>query len=521
MNSQVFTVSDRLSVALGIIVLVGLGLVAVIRMTSRSQADGTTARVRLLIRNAGTPMLAQLFNKGVDLIFAMFVLRALGPTGNGELAFATVVWLYSATVADFGLTVWEARETAARPGSEPEVLGSSFLLRCIVTFAVWPIGLALVGAYLWGSNISPAGALTATLFLISILPANWAAALTGILNGREMLVVPALVTLFTNTVRFVVGIAALLLGFGVISVGLASITAGTLGMVALHWAFVRSVGHVRPAFRSSTLASVAHDALPLMVNGLLLNLFFRIDVFVLQAFWGSRELGLYDAAYKVVNLSLLIPTYTALALLPQLSRQWGTDADQFSRTVNTGIRILAVVGFALAGAVWLSADALIAILGGRSFLPDSAEALRMLIWFAPISYANALLQHALIASRRQQFVTIAFLVALIFNLAANLIAVPTYGFRAAAVMTVATEAVLMVSLAWPAAQTLRGWRWLAALLRAVPAFTCTAIAVRAFDALGTGAEMQLVLALLIYLGVTVATGAIKLSELALLRRAVV
>lgn len=521
MNLDILATGDRLAVALGSLFLIGVALGGVLWLTSPRRSEAPGSRMRLLIRNASTPMLAQLFNKGVDLIFAMFVLRVLGPSGNGELAFATVIWLYSATVVDFGLTVWEARETASRPSAESEVLGSSFLLRCLMTIVVWPVSLGLVVAYLWGSNISLAGAVTAALFLISIVPGNWAAALTGVLNGREMLVVPALVTVFTNTVRFIVGIAALLSGLGVVSVGLASVIASTLGTLALHWAFKGTIGTIRPTFKFSTLPSTARDAFPLMVNSLLLNLFFRIDVFVLQAFWSSRELGLYDAAYKLVNLSLLIPTYTALALLPQLSRQWTSSLVQFSHTVTVGLRVLAVAGFAVIGIVWLTAETLIGILGGRSFLPESAEALRILIWFAPIAYANSFLQNALISSRRQQFVTIAFAVALLFNLAANLVTVPTYGFRAASLVTVLTEGVLMLALAWPITRTLGSWTWIASLVRALPAFACAALVATGLQALGATAWLQVPISLATYSTVSLATGAIRLSELAQLRRAMV
>src|SRR6185437_6445609 len=75
----------------------------------------------------------------------------------------------------------------------------------------------------------------------------------------------------------------------------------------------------------------------------------------------------------------------------------------------------------------------------------SANALRVLIWFLPISYVNGITQYVLIAVNRQRTITIAFASAVIFNLVANLILVPIYGYMAAAV-TVATEAVLFVPL---------------------------------------------------------------------------
>jgi O-antigen/teichoic acid export membrane protein len=49
----------------------------------------------------------------------------------------------------------------------------------------------------------------------------------------------------------------------------------------------------------------------------------------------------------------------------------------------------------------------------------------------------------LIALGLQSRITVAFAIAAAFNLAANLILIPSFGYRAAAVVTIATEAVLL------------------------------------------------------------------------------
>src|SRR5207249_3399208 len=104
----------------------------------------------------------------------------------------------------------------------------------------------------------------------------------------------------------------------------------------------------------------------------------------------------------------------------------------------------------------LSGD-LILILGGPAYYPESAMALAILIWFLPFSYINGLTQYALIAVHRQRFITVAFLVAAGFNLAANLLFIPAYGLYAASTVTVLSEIVLMApfliavrqSIGWP------------------------------------------------------------------------
>src|SRR5690606_38988898 len=88
-------------------------------------------------------------------------------------------------------------------------------------------------------------------------------------------------------------------------------------------------------------------------------------------------------------------------------------------------------------AYWLTA-----FLGGAEFLPDGAIALQLMIWSIPIGWMNSLTQYVLIALDLQRKITWAFVAGVAFNLITNFLFVPAYGYRAAALTTIASEAVL-------------------------------------------------------------------------------
>jgi O-antigen/teichoic acid export membrane protein len=109
------------------------------------------------------------------------------------------------------------------------------------------------------------------------------------------------------------------------------------------------------------------------------------------------------------------------------------------------LQLLAWVGVVV---VTVMADDLIWVLGGTAYLPDAATALRVLIWYLPLSYTTGVVQYALIAIARQQAITWAFLVGTIVNIGGNLLLIPVYGALAAAAMTIVTEIALLATL-WP------------------------------------------------------------------------
>jgi O-antigen/teichoic acid export membrane protein len=126
-----------------------------------------------------------------------------------------------------------------------------------------------------------------------------------------------------------------------------------------------------------------------------------------------------------------------------LSRRAGDADGALARIYRLALTILVAIAIPVATLLTWTAYPISRLLWGETFLPESARALQILIWFLPLSFINGLTQYVLIALGLQSRITVAFAIAAAFNLAANLILIPSFGYRAAAVVTIATEAVLL------------------------------------------------------------------------------
>ena len=434
---------------LGIAALLPLLGIAVL-LWRRFYREDTGNTARRVVKNSALPIAANLVNKVIDFGFAAITLRYLGVAGNGAYSFiALIVGLYFLTISNWGLNDLTVREVAADHGAAPRLFSVTLILRWGIALLLMPAGAALVGLYAAIGNPLSASAVTAlALLMLHLFPAALAAAASASFQAFQRMEVPALVSLLTNIAKVFVGVAALELASDVDSrvVALAAVALGvTLLNAAIFFGLQqRLLFRFRPSWDWPTGRSLLRQSFPLLLNSLLLVVFFRFDYVILRAFGDDRALGAYDAAYKWINMTTIIPAYFVAALFPVLARYAATDRPALVRAYRHAFALLQMIAWPAAVAVTVLSQELILLLGGRDYLPGAATALAILIWFLPFSYANGVTQYVLIALRRQGGITVAFGIAAIFNLAANLALIPLFGYAAAAALTIATEVAIML-----------------------------------------------------------------------------
>ena len=446
------TLANWITSAPGIIAIViwsvltvtGLILFAA-RLTQRESAlQGNT--VQRVFRNSSVPIASQILVRVVDLIVAIALLRLLGPTGNGQYALAVVVWLYVKTISDFGLALLATREVARNHALVGTIVGETTIFRWLVLLATGIPVAAYVGLTLSNDAMAIQSALAILFLYLSIVPSSYAESVNAALNGLERMEVAAVINVGVSLVRAPLAVALGASVLGVPGVAIAAFATSIVSALAYHVA-LGSMSTSRPALRLSRprMLYYANESWPLLINALLVSLFFRVDVFIIAAFKGDAALGIYDAAYKLINLMTIIPAYATLAVFPLMTQRAG-DPEALARAERVTTYTLVTIAWVIVFGLTALSDAAIQVLAGDEYLPEAALLLRILIWFAPVSFLNGVLQYVLVAANEQRRLVPAFVTAVAFNFGANLSFVPLYGARASALLTILTELVIFTTL---------------------------------------------------------------------------
>jgi O-antigen/teichoic acid export membrane protein len=415
-----------------------------VRLAERGEV-GAEDVVRRIFRNSAIPIASQLMVRAVDLAVAIVLLRLLGPAGNGQYALAVVIWLYVKTISDFGLSLLVTRDIARDPSRLGTLVGATTLFRWLV-FALVLIPTTTYVLLRWSTDgIQTEGALAVALLLLSVIPSSYAEAVSSALNGLQRMELAAWINIGVSAARAPAAVVLTATSLGVVGVALAALVTSVLSAIAFH-RVLRALSNqpIRWMLDSQTAGTLARESWPLLVNALLISLFFRVDVFIIQAAQGDAALGVYDAAYKPINLLTIIPAYATLAVFPLLAQR-ADDPSRLARAQRMTSYLLVIIAWLVVVAASAIAEPAIQLLAGSAYLPESALLLRILIWFAPLSFLNGVYQYVLVATGKQRQIVPVFGAAVTFNLIANVILVPLYGARAAAVLTVVTELVILLA----------------------------------------------------------------------------
>ncbi|MBN1285673.1 MAG: flippase [Anaerolineae bacterium] len=479
---------------------------------------GDATGVITAARNSLAPMVLQLFNKAIDFGFAFITLRILEPEGAGKYYYAVVIFVWFDILTNFGLNTYLMREVARDRERANRCLYNTTLLRLgLAALGVPALALFILARQTLASPPLAADTIIAIILLyVALIPTSLSTGLTALFYAFEKAEYPAAISTVATMVKATLGILVLVLGYGIIGLAGASVATSLLTLALLSYLARRFFFRPRREPDRALRREMLREGWPLMLSHLLATVFFKVDVLLLEVMRDNATVGRYSTAYKWLDTINVIPAFLTMGLFPMLSRQAKEDVPALRRTYGLTIKLLVMVALPVAVLTTATADALVNLLGGSAYLPDGAIALQIMIWSIPVGWINSVTNYVLIAFDRQRLLVRAFVVAVSFNLVANLVFMPAHGYRAAAVITILSEVVLLAAVYYHLRPVMGRIPWFLMLWRPVVAAALMGGAMAmlwAVDAPVTGA---LAVGCVVYAGALLALRPLTAEEMGML-----
>jgi O-antigen/teichoic acid export membrane protein len=199
-------------------------------------------------------------------------------------------------------------------------------------------------------------------------------------------------------------------------------------------------------------------AFPVGIASVFSTTLFRVDAALLAFFASAAVVGDYGAAYRLFETTLFLSYSVGTAVYPVFARL-GPGSEPPLRVVRDGGLKLAIVAtLPLAVAAAVLGPGLVPLVYGEAF-DEGGIALVLLapaIALYPIEHIAAAM---LVAQRRQKIVAAVVGVVALQNVIANVLLIPVFSLKAAALNTSISEALLAVSFLYLAGRTAGGFEW--------------------------------------------------------------
>jgi PST family polysaccharide transporter len=372
----------------------------------------------------------------MGVLVGAWVARYLGPSRYGELAFVLAFVAFFSTACQLGLDAIAVRDIARDERAAPAILGTALRLRLIAGFGAY--GAAIVGMALLRPGDTRALILTAIVAGTVISQAGDTCDLwfQSQIQSRRTIGAKAVAYLLANGLKVVLVLAqASLVAFAV--VGLLEVT---LAAMALWVAYRRFPAPSRWRWEPEWASRLLRESWPYLLSGLAINIYMRIDQVMLRGMVNERELGIYSAALPITTASYFIPMAISISVGPAIARRKQHDSVAYERAIAQLFSMMWWVMLPLSGAIAWAAGPLVTFLYGEAY---SATAGVMAIHvFASVPIALGIAQSNWIVNEKRSMISLyRTTLGAISNVALNVLLIPRYGARGAAVASVGAQLV--------------------------------------------------------------------------------
>ena len=364
---------------------------------------------------------------GIGVVITVAIARHLGPESFGQLNYGIAMTTLFAVLAALGLDSIVQRDLVTMSDQRSQLLGTCFVLKLVAGILGYILLILIVRATVREPATRAAG------YVIGLgLLANGSFAVDSWFQSQTQAKFSAYVLGLSFFLGGATRVALLFLGGGLLAFAWAySLEPILIGILFLIF-FQAIAGSLRDwEFDRCLARRWLAESWPLLLSGLAVIVYTRIDQVMLAHLANDRALGIYSAAVRISEIGYFIPPILAASFLPSIvrTRQLGTAKYNLRRQYYFDLSVVIAVAIALP--TTLFSGSIIRLLYGNAYA-GAVPILCALAWATLFAFMGGARQQYLITEGHMKFSLAATLAAALLNIVLNIFLIPRYeGFGAA------------------------------------------------------------------------------------------
>ncbi|KKQ61466.1 MAG: Membrane protein [Parcubacteria group bacterium GW2011_GWE2_38_18] len=392
-------------------------------------------------KNTGWMFFGQMFSLLVAFFVGARIARYLGPENYGVLNYVLSFAGIFGTIASLGIDSILSREIITYPEQKNKLLGTGF-------------GIKIFGGSLAFILASISVLLMENQFLIRLLVILYSS--VYILQAINVISIyfqsevkaknNVKVQLAVTILSAVLKILMMILHKGVIFIVFVYIFDFIWQAIGFIWIYKRSNFKISNwSFDLPLAIKIWRNSWPLMLTAAVSFIYFKIDQVMIGRLMGKQEVGWYAAAVKIAEVSYFLPGIICGSLFPAIVNAKKVGVEFYHRRLKNFYLLMSIIPILINVPIMLLAEPIILILFGQDFI-YSIGILKIYTWSSIGLFLGWAVQYHLTSENFIKTIFFTNLIAMITNIALNLVLIPKIGLYGSAYATLISYSILPLSV---------------------------------------------------------------------------
>ncbi|RLJ73891.1 flippase [Pedobacter alluvionis] len=383
-------------------------------------------------KNAFWLFLDKIIRLGIGMIVGILVARYLGPELFGRWNYVIACIALVSAFATLGLDQIIVKYLLDKKLDEFTLLGTAFYLRLFGSF----ISTLIIAFYFYFFKNE-----NKLLFIALLTVSNlWFQSTDvidlknqSILRSKKTVIVKNIVFILTSIIRVLLVYYKASLMIFVIVASLEYVLAA-LGMVLYYGA--SKVFNWK--FDLSYCKILLLEAWPLILSGIIIMMYMRLDQVMIGNILGEESTGLYSVSTRFTELWYFIPSVFVTSFFPRLVEKFKMDKNEYLKLSLKLFKLLFFISLSISLFFLFSAEIIIETLYGKGYVM-AIPSLQISIWTGIFVFWGVAAGNMLVIENLNKHNLIKSVQGLVLNIILNFILIPRYGINGAAIATLISQ----------------------------------------------------------------------------------
>jgi len=372
---------------------------------------------------------------GVGLLVGVWIARYLGPEQFGLLNYALAFVTLFTAVASLGLNSIVVRDLVQDPANADTTMGTSFVLSVLGGFSAFCLSLLAISYARPDDEL--AKFIVVLLSLLMVFKATDVVRYWFESQVQSKYVVwmenSAFLAISTVKIGLIVVEAPLIAFVWAMFVESLIVAVGLLGIYA--WKGGKLTAW---RFRFARTKVLLKDSWPLILSGLAIMVYMRIDQIMLGQMLKDESVGIYSAAVRISEVWYFIPMAIAASVFPSIIEAKKQGEVLYYQRLQKLYNLMVVLALAVAIPMTFLSELVVTLLFGNAYV-QAGSVLSIHIWAGIFVFLGVASGQWFLIENLQKIALYRTLLGATVNIGLNFLLIPMYGVIGAAIATVISQ----------------------------------------------------------------------------------